>query len=158
MRVGPEQASVVDVELTAVRRCILSGDWLSSSNPAFAYVENELCGAAKVLLHGDRFVVPSALHARVVLLAHEAQSPRRRHYSRRKCGGQGGTQQPIRCAGRVTRVKSSTVLPRCPQLAEAECQRKRGRIVQLICLGHCCLESTFSSLLTNTAVISRLSS
>ena len=66
-----ERVSVVDAELTAARHCILSGDWSSCPNPAFAHVKNELCVVGQLLLRGDRIMVPSTLRARVVPLAHE---------------------------------------------------------------------------------------
>ena len=104
-----EQASVVAAELTAVRHCILPGDWSSFPNPAFAHVKNELCVVGKLLLLATASWLPQHCVLEWCRLRTKAikASPRRRLYSGRKCGGQGWTQRPARCDGRVTSVNTA---------------------------------------------------
>lgn len=97
-----EEACATDPELSAVRRCILSGDWTSCPNQAFLHVKNELCVCGHIVLRGDRIVVPKALQLRVVALAHE--------------GHQGVTKTKAR-------LRTKVWWPRMDAVAEKVCKQ-----------------------------------
>ena len=56
-----EQASSTDSELSAVRRCVLTGDWTKCPNPIYLHLRHELCVYGKTLLRGHRIVIPEVL-------------------------------------------------------------------------------------------------
>lgn len=66
-----EEASAVDEELSAVRKCIKSGNWEKCPNVAYKALKDELTSLGKLVLRGTRIVIPKALKERVVEIAHE---------------------------------------------------------------------------------------
>ena len=66
-----ERESEHDPELASVRHYIHSGDWLECKMPSYICVKNELCCIVKLVLRGDRIVIPQSLRKRVLDAAHE---------------------------------------------------------------------------------------
>ena len=56
-----EQASAQDVELAAMRKCVLWGEWRDCPNQAYLHVKEELCVCGHLVLRGDRIIVPESL-------------------------------------------------------------------------------------------------
>ena len=50
-----------DPELASVRHYVQTGDWSQCSMPGYTCVENELCIIGKLVLRGDRIVIPQSL-------------------------------------------------------------------------------------------------
>ena len=66
-----ERESEYDVELQAVRECILSGNWSSLQYKEYLLVQSELCAIGQLILRGTRILIPTNLRKRVLQLAHE---------------------------------------------------------------------------------------
>lgn len=64
-----EEASAHDEELIEVRKAIASGHFEKCT--AYAVVASELCVIGQLVLRGTRIVLPQALRARAISLAHE---------------------------------------------------------------------------------------
>ena len=58
-------------EFLAVRECIQTGDWSKCKMPGYLCVKNELCTIGKIVLRGNRIVIPKYLQNEVLQLAHE---------------------------------------------------------------------------------------
>ncbi|CAB4022188.1 Transposon Tf2-9 poly, partial [Paramuricea clavata] len=68
-----ERKSDKDPELSSVRHYIETGDWSHCKMPSYLCVKNELCVIGKLLLRGDRIVIPQSLREKVLKSAHEGQ-------------------------------------------------------------------------------------
>ena len=66
-----ERESEADPELTLIRDCIISGNWKNCKLPAYLAVKDELCVLGKLVLRGDRIVIPKSLQETVLNIAHE---------------------------------------------------------------------------------------
>ena len=66
-----ERESENDPELSSVRHYIKTGDWSQCKMPKYLCVKNELCSIGKLVLRGDRIVIPQLLRRKVLELAHE---------------------------------------------------------------------------------------
>ena len=66
-----ERESENDPELVSVRHYIHIGDWSQCKIPGYVSVKNELCTIGKLVLRGDRIVIPQSLRRSVVESAHE---------------------------------------------------------------------------------------
>jgi hypothetical protein len=66
-----ERASEYDVELKAVRECLVNGQWHRIEYKEYLPIRNELCAIGKLVLRDTRIVVPIDLRERVLELAHE---------------------------------------------------------------------------------------
>jgi hypothetical protein len=66
-----EKASAEDRELQVVRKCLVSGNWVSTPKQ-YLLVRNELTHIGHVILWGTRIVIPTVLRKRVTELAHKA--------------------------------------------------------------------------------------
>ena len=66
-----ERASKNDPELSSVRHYFHTGDWSQCKMPGYASLKNELCTMGKMVLRGDRIVIPQSLRKMVLKLAHE---------------------------------------------------------------------------------------
>ncbi|XP_046568676.1 uncharacterized protein K02A2.6-like [Haliotis rubra] len=66
-----EGASATDDELEMVRQCIDSSDWNHCELKQYVIVSSELCRIGKLVLRGNRIVIPMCLRPRVLSLAHE---------------------------------------------------------------------------------------
>ena len=66
-----ERESESDPELRSVRYYIQTGDWSQCKMPNYMCVKNELCCIGKLVLRGDRIVIPQTLRKTVLELAHE---------------------------------------------------------------------------------------
>ncbi|XP_028413774.1 uncharacterized protein K02A2.6-like [Dendronephthya gigantea] len=66
-----ERASEIDAELQSVRYYIESGDWTKCKLSAYACVKNELCMIGRLVLRGNRIVIPQMLRRKVLEAAHE---------------------------------------------------------------------------------------
>ena len=66
-----ERESENDPELVTVRQFIHTGDWSQCKMPGYASVKNELCTIGKLVLRGDRIVIPRSLRKSVLESAHE---------------------------------------------------------------------------------------
>ena len=60
-----------DPELASVRQYIHSGDWSQCKMPGYVSAKNELCTIGKLVLRGDRIVIPLNLRKSVLEAAHE---------------------------------------------------------------------------------------
>ena len=56
-----ERQSENDPELASVRQYIHTGDWSQCEMPGYVCVKNELCTIGKLVLRGDRIVIPQSL-------------------------------------------------------------------------------------------------
>ncbi|KAJ8018643.1 hypothetical protein HOLleu_43268 [Holothuria leucospilota] len=65
-----EYESGIDPELTLVRDCVQEGKW-SDIPCAYKMVRSELAVVGKLVLRGNRIVIPKVLRSQVVELAHE---------------------------------------------------------------------------------------
>ena len=54
-----------------MRQYIHTGDWSQCKMPGYVSVKNELCTIGKLVLRGDRIVIPQSLRRSVVESAHE---------------------------------------------------------------------------------------
>ena len=66
-----ERESDKDPELSSVRHYIQTGDWSHCKMPSYLCVKNELCVIGKLVLRGDRIVIPQSLREKVLKSAHE---------------------------------------------------------------------------------------
>jgi len=66
-----ERESENDPELVSVRQYIHTGDWSQCKMPGYVSVKNELCTIGKLVLLGDRIVIPQSLRRSLVESAHE---------------------------------------------------------------------------------------
>ena len=66
-----ERESEKDPELSSVRYYVQTGDWSQCKMPSYLCVKNELCVIGKLLLRGDRIVIPKSLRKTVLESAHE---------------------------------------------------------------------------------------
>jgi len=66
-----ERESENDPELVSVLWYIHTGDWSQCKIPGYVSVKNELCIMGKLVLRGDRIVIPQSLRRSVVESAHE---------------------------------------------------------------------------------------
>ena len=66
-----ERESAADPELVSVRHYVQTGDWSQCSMPGYTCVKNELCIIGKLVLRGDRIVIPQSLRKLVLELGHE---------------------------------------------------------------------------------------
>ena len=66
-----ERKTENDPELVSVRQYIHTGDWSQCKMPGYVSVKNELCTIGKLVLRGDRIVIPQSLRRSVVESAHE---------------------------------------------------------------------------------------
>lgn len=66
-----ERESENDPELVTVRQYIHTGDWSQCKMPGYVSVKNELCTIGKLVLRGDRIVIPQSLRKSVLESAHE---------------------------------------------------------------------------------------
>lgn len=64
------EASTDDAEIKAVEKALYNGTWSELASP-FRVFETELCFVDKVLLRGNRIVMPEKLRSRTLDLAHE---------------------------------------------------------------------------------------
>ena len=56
-----ERESEKDPELSSVRYYVQTGDWSQCEMPSYLRIKNELCVIGKLLLRGDRIVIPKSL-------------------------------------------------------------------------------------------------
>jgi transposase InsO family protein len=66
-----ERESDTDPELESVRHYIRSGDWSMCKLTAYTCVKNELCMVGKLVMRGNRIVIPQSLRSKVLEAAHE---------------------------------------------------------------------------------------
>ena len=66
-----ERESENDPELVSVRQYIHTGDWSQCEMPGYVSAKNELRTLGKLVLGGDRIVIPQSLRRSVVESAHE---------------------------------------------------------------------------------------
>ena len=66
-----ERESDTDPELESVRHYIRSGDWSMCKLTAYTCVKNELCMFGKLVMRGNRIVIPQSLRSKVLEAAHE---------------------------------------------------------------------------------------
>ena len=66
-----ERESADDPELASVRHYVQTGDRSQCSMPGYTCVKNELCIIGKLVLRGDRIVIPQSLRKVVLELGHE---------------------------------------------------------------------------------------
>jgi len=66
-----EVESEKDTELSSVRGYIQTGDWSQCKLPHYLCVKNELCVLGKLVMRGNRIVIPKSLREEVLKLAHE---------------------------------------------------------------------------------------
>jgi transposase InsO family protein len=66
-----ERESDKDPELASIRHFIQTGDWSNCKMPSYLCVKNELCVMGKLVLRGDRIVIPRSLRETVLKSAHE---------------------------------------------------------------------------------------
>ena len=66
-----ERESELDPELQSVRYYIENDDWSKCKLMAYTCIKNELCTIGKLVMRGDRIVIPNTLRKRVLEAAHE---------------------------------------------------------------------------------------
>ena len=66
-----ERESEFDPELQSVRYYIETSDWSKCKLMAYTCIKNELCTIGKLVMRGDRIVIPNTLRKRVLEAAHE---------------------------------------------------------------------------------------
>ena len=66
-----ERERELDPELQSVRYYIETGDWSKCKLMAYTCIKNELCTIGKLVMRGDRIVIPKTQHKRVLEAAHE---------------------------------------------------------------------------------------
>ena len=66
-----ERESELDPELQSVRYYIENGDWTNCKLMEYTCIKNELCTIGKLVMRGDRIVIPNTLRKRVLEAAHE---------------------------------------------------------------------------------------
>lgn len=66
-----ERESENDPEVASVHHYIRTGDWSQCKMPGYVSVKNELCTIGKLVLRGDRIVIPQSLRKSVLESAHE---------------------------------------------------------------------------------------
>ena len=66
-----ERESELDPELQSVRYYIETGNWSKCKLMAYTCIKNELCTIGKLVMRGDRIVIPNTLRKRVLEAAHE---------------------------------------------------------------------------------------
>ena len=65
-----ERESEKDVKLSAVRQCLITGNW-DKCPVEYKRVRYELCAVGKLVLRGVRIVIPESLREQVARLGHE---------------------------------------------------------------------------------------
>lgn len=65
-----KEASIDDAEIKAVEKALYNSTWSELASP-FRVFETELCFVDKILLRGNRIVIPEKLRSRILDLAHE---------------------------------------------------------------------------------------
>lgn len=65
-----EQASADDREMTSLRKAIRTGVWTDVPKE-YSKVKDELCVKGKLILRGQRIVVPKSLQKQIITLSHE---------------------------------------------------------------------------------------
>lgn len=74
LAMSPHQVEVEseqDVELSAIREHVQTGEWGHCKLPGYSCVKQELCVLGKLVLRGTRIVIPQSLRQKVLQLAHE---------------------------------------------------------------------------------------
>ena len=66
-----ECKSELDPELQSIRYYIENGDWSKCKLMAYTCIKNELCTIGKLVMRGDRIVIPNTLRKRFPEAAHE---------------------------------------------------------------------------------------
>ena len=66
-----ERKSELDPELQSIRYYIENGDWSKCKLMAYTCIKNELCTIGKLVMRGDRIVIPNTLRKRFPEAAHE---------------------------------------------------------------------------------------
>ena len=66
-----EEASKTDFDLSEVRKCLIQAKWNKSTMGTYFPIRNELCQIGYLLLRGTRIIIPEALRAKCIELAHE---------------------------------------------------------------------------------------
>jgi hypothetical protein len=67
-----ERVSEKDVEMTELFQCVTSGKYDTfGGHKVFKAVKGELCTLGKLVLRGNRIVLPKSLRLRAIELAHE---------------------------------------------------------------------------------------
>lgn len=68
-----ENESKSDIELIAVRRAILSGNWDIELKP-YEHFRDELCVKNDIIIRGNKIVMPSCLRLKAMQIAHESHA------------------------------------------------------------------------------------
>ena len=71
IRLVVQESTPIALELSRVRYYVQTGDWSQCKMPSYLCVKNELCVIGKLLLRGDRIVIPKSLRKTVLESAHE---------------------------------------------------------------------------------------
>ena len=67
-----ERVSDKDVEINELHQCVSSGNWESfSGHKVYKAIKGELCTLGRLVLRGNRIVLPEPLRLRAIELAHE---------------------------------------------------------------------------------------
>ncbi|XP_064651664.1 uncharacterized protein K02A2.6-like [Lineus longissimus] len=66
-----EQESTNDATLQAIEECILTSDWSNLSQSPYHAVKDELWLYGRLVMRGDRIVIPEKLRDKMIRLAHE---------------------------------------------------------------------------------------
>ena len=67
-----ERESAVDDELVSLHQCIEYGNWNSFNGPKlYKAIKDELCTIGKLILRGNRILMPTKLRQQILQLAHE---------------------------------------------------------------------------------------
>jgi len=61
-----ERESAVDSELSEVQECLQYNRWKKGENKSYMIVKDDLCVLGKLVLRGNRIVVPANLRERVL--------------------------------------------------------------------------------------------
>ena len=128
-----ERESADDPELASVRHYVQTGDWSQCSMPGYTCVKNELCIIGKLVLRGDRIVIPQSLRKVVLELGHEGHQGvvKTRSRLRQKCGGLKWMGMWSECAEVVMAVKSQDSIHHPNQCRGRSHPRDHGRMWQL---------------------------
>lgn len=101
-----EVESESDQDLIEVWKCIRSGDWSHCKLTGYVAVKSELCLVGKLVLRGNRLVIPHSLRNEVLQLAQGHQgSLRRKRDLESRYGGPKWTLRLKKSVSPVTAVK-----------------------------------------------------
>ena len=66
-----ERAAENDIELSAIRECLVHQQWNRIEFKEYLPIRGELCSIGKLVLRGSRIVIPKEMRNRILEIAHE---------------------------------------------------------------------------------------